>query len=383
MKKNNLKICTILGTRPEIIRLSRVMSLLDSYVDHKIIHTGQNWDYELNEIFFKELGVRKPDHFLNINTTSLGTVLGETISKSEEVFRLEKPDAIIILGDTNSSISGIIAKRLKIPIYHLEAGNRSYDPNVPEDINRKIIDHISDFNLAYSEHARRNLLTEGIHPRRIYTTGSPMNEVLTHYTKEISSSDILQKLNLTENEYFLVSSHREENVDSSENLTNILTTLNQLSETYHLPVIVSTHPRIKNRMSKLTNIKLNENIQFLPPFGFFDYVFLQMKAKCTISDSGTISEESSILKFPAIHLRESTERPEAIDAGTMMITGLDPQTVLNSISLTIDKFRNKVRCVIPAEYQQTNFSWRVFQIILGTVKLSDKWSGIRHNDLSG
>jgi len=359
------------------------MNLLDSYFDHKIIHTGQNWDYELNEIFFKELDVRKPDHFLNVDTSSLGTVLGETISKSEEVFSAEKPDAVIILGDTNSSLSGIIAKRMKIPIYHLEAGNRSFDPNVPEDINRKIIDHIADFNLPYSEHARRNLLSEGLHPRWIYKTGSPMKEILTYNNKEIMSSTILSKLNIKKNEYFLVSFHREENVDSSENLTNILTMLNQLSEDYHLPVIVSTHPRTKNRMNKLSDIKLDDHIRFLSPFGFFDYIFLQMNAKCTISDSGTISEESSILQFPAIHLRESTERPESIDSGTMMITGLDPFTVLNSISLTIDKFSKKIDWMTPPEYQQTTFSWKVLQIILGTVKLSDKWSGIRHNDLSG
>ncbi|OFY94618.1 MAG: UDP-N-acetylglucosamine 2-epimerase, partial [Bacteroidetes bacterium RIFOXYC12_FULL_35_7] len=333
MKKSKIKVCTIVGTRPEIIRLACVLQLLDKNLDHKIIHTGQNYDYELNQIFFDDLGLRKPDHFLNVDTSSLGKVLGETLIKAEEVLRTEKPDAVLILGDTNSSIAGIIAKRLKIPIYHMEAGNRCFDLNVPEEINRKIIDHISDFNLVYTEHARRHLLSEGLPHRRIYLTGSPMFEVLMRYKKQIDTSKIVSKLKLQKKKYFIVSTHREENVDNPDNLKQIVSLLNQLAEDYNYPVIVSTHPRTRKRLEALKKIKIDSRVQFLKPFGFFDYVNLQMNAACTLSDSGTISEESAVLSFPAITLRNAIERPEALDEGTIILTGFDTETVMSSVRL--------------------------------------------------
>lgn len=381
MKKNssNLKVVTIVGTRPEIIRLSRVISLMDEYTNHILVHTGQNYDYELNEIFFRDLEVRKPDYFLEVDTSSLGKVLGETLMKIEKVLHKEKPDAIIILGDTNSSIAGIIGKRLKIPIYHMEAGNRCFDFNVPEEINRRIIDHIADFNLVYTEHARRHLISEGLPHRRIYLTGSPMFEVLDHYKDKINQSTVVSELGLAPGNYFIISTHREENVDSKENLEKILTILNLLAERYNKPVIVSTHPRTRKRLESLTKFKMNPKIQFLKPFGFSDYVNLQKNAICTISDSGTISEESAILSFPAISLRNSMERPEAQDAGTIILTGFDSDTVIESIELTINEHKNIVYKQIPPEYQIRNTSWRVLKLIMGTAKLSNLWDGINES----
>ena len=314
-----LKLITVVGTRPEIIRLSCVIPLLDKYTNHILVHTGQNYDYELNQIFFEDLELRQPDYYLNVNTSSLGYVLGETLIKIEEILDREKPDAMLILGDTNASISAIMAKRKHIPIYHMEAGNRSFDNNVPEEINRKMIDHIADFNLVYTEHSRRHLLSEGLPHRRIYVTGSPMFEVLQHYLPKIKQSNILETLNLKPQKYFLISVHREENVDYPENLHKISIVLNTLAEQYHYPVIVSTHPRTRKRLENLDGFKFNSLIQFLKPFSFTDYNFLQMNSACVISDSGTISEESAILKFPAITIRNSMERPEAIDAGTFDI----------------------------------------------------------------
>ena len=380
MKKSSLKVVTVLGTRPEIIRLSRVMALLDEHLDHVIVHTGQNYDYELNEIFFKELGIRRPDHFLEVDTSSLGSVLGETITKSEKVFKEENPDAVLILGDTNSSLAGIMAKRMKIPVYHMEAGNRCFDMNVPEEINRRIIDHIADYNLVYTEHARRHLLTEGLHHRRIYLTGSPMYEVLKHYEEKINQSLILDELGLKPDEYFLVSTHREENVDYSENLSNILETLNNLAKKFEQPIIVSTHPRTSKRLQAL-NKKASSLIRFHKPFGYFDYVHLQKHAYCTLSDSGTISEESAILGFPAVNLREATERPEALDAGTIVLSGLDPDTVLDAIEATRESVKHQ-KPVIPPEYQVPDVSWRVLKLIMGTAKLSNKWACVKKNDLS-
>jgi UDP-N-acetylglucosamine 2-epimerase (non-hydrolysing) len=376
MTKSSLKIMTFVGTRPEIIRLSRVIFLLEKYVNHILVHTGQNYDYELNEIFFKDFQIKKPDYFLGINTKSLGNMLGDTLIKSEEVLLKEKPDAVLILGDTNSSIAGIIAKRLKIPIYHMEAGNRCFDFNVPEEINRRIIDHIADFNLVYTEHARRHLISEGLPHRRIYLTGSPMFEVLKAYEKDINNSDILKRLKLKSGKYFIVSTHREENVDNPENLKKIIFILNTLAENYKLPVIVSTHPRTSMRLASIKGIKINKLISFLKPFGFFDYVYLQKNALCTISDSGTISEESAILSFPAITLRNSMERPEALDAGTIILTGFDLNTVINSIKLVIDEHKNNKYQQIPEEYSIANTSWRVLKLITGTTKLSNKWNGI-------
>ena len=371
-----IKVATIVGTRPELIRLSRVIALLDRHVDHILVHTGQNYDYELNEIFFKDLGIREPNYYLEVEVSSLGRVLGETISKSEVVLRKENPDAVLILGDTNSSLAGIMAKRLKIPVYHMEAGNRCFDLNVPEEINRKIIDHISDFNLVYTENARRHLLSEGLPHRRIYLTGSPMYEVLMHYEKKIKQSKILGELALDKKGYFIVSIHREENVDNSENLKNILGILNSICRHWGKPVIVSTHPRTADRLKKLKGSKKDERIRFLKPFGFFDYVHLQTMAKCTVSDSGTISEESSILSFPAITLRRSMERPEAIDSGTIILTGFDRETVLSSIELVIGEHESCSYRHIPDEYRVENTSMRVLKIIMGTARLSNYWHGI-------
>jgi UDP-N-acetyl-L-fucosamine synthase len=377
VKNNSIKILTIVGTRPEIIRLSRVLPLLDRQVQHILVHTGQNYDYELNEIFFKDLELRNPDYFLNVDTSSLGRVLGETLIKIEKVFVKEKPDALLILGDTNSSIAGILAKRFKIPIYHMEAGNRCFDLNVPEEINRRIIDHIADFNLVYTEHARRHLLSEGLPHRRIYLTGSPMLEVLQHYAPKIAKSQILTSLNIQPNNYFLVSTHREENVDDPEILLKLLNILTSIITKYDKDVIVSTHPRTKKRLAALENISLPERIKFLKPFGFTDYIHLQQNALCTISDSGTISEESSILNFPAITIRNATERPEALDTGSMMITGFHEKIVLAAIDIAMRGHESHMISTPPVDYQITNTSWRVLKLIVGTCKLSNQWNGIK------
>lgn len=376
MEKSNLKVATIVGTRPEIIRLSSTIKLLDKYLNQVFIHTGQNYDYELNEIFFSDLGLRKPDYFLEVNTSSVGKVYGETISKSEEVLIEEKPDAVLLLGDTNSAIAGIIAKRLRIPIFHMEAGNRSFDMNVPEEINRRIIDHVADFNLVYTEHARRHLLSEGLPHRRIYLTGSPMHEVLNDNMKKIENSDILENLSLQKKKYFIVSTHREENVDNPVHLQLILNVLNGLAQKYDVPVIVSTHPRTRKKLDLLENKKVDKRIQFLKPFGFNDYVNLQMNALCTISDSGTISEESAILSFPAISIRQSMERPEAQDAGTIILSGFDQNVVMDSVQIVIDEHKQGKYKQIPADYEISNTSWRVLKLIIGNSRLSNKWWGI-------
>jgi len=376
MKK--LKIMTILGTRPEIIRLSRVMAVLDQVVDHKIVHTGQNYDYELNDVFFEELGVRQPDHFLNVDTSSLGKSLGEILIKTEQVILEEKPDAVLVLGDTNSAVATMMAKRMKIPTYHMEAGNRSFDANVPEEINRKLVDHLADFNLVYTEHARRHLLSEGLSHRFIYLTGSPMREVLEYVLPSIQKSNILSTLKLEKNKYFIVSVHREENVDSKENLEKVVDCLTSLYETYGYPVVVSTHPRTRNRLEKLGLNGALEGIQFLKPFGFFDYNKLQMDAFCAISDSGTISEESSILDFPAVTLRRSIERPEALDTGAIALTGLDKQMLVDGVRIVTssrDVFSGTKR-EIPEEYKIRNTSERVVRLITGTAKLTPHWKNM-------
>jgi len=373
-----LKVITIVGTRPEIIRLSRIMTLLDQYTNHIIAHTGQNYDYELNEIFFKDLELRKPDYFFNIDTSSLGSAVGDIIKKSEEVLRKEKPDALLVLGDTNSCLSAYMAKRMHIPIFHMEAGNRCFDFNVPEEINRRIIDHIADFNLVYSEHARRHLISEGLPHRRIYLTGSPMNEVLNYYLPKIKKSKILKELLLKPKFYFIVSVHREENVDNPENLKKILNVLKTLSNFYNYPIIVSTHPRTRKRVENLNKLKNDKNIKFHKPLGFIDYIFLQLNAACTISDSGTISEESAMLSFPAISLRESMERPEAQDAGSIILSGFDENIVLQSINAVINQVKNFKRLDPPLEYKIDNTSWRVLNLILGNTKLSNIWNGIKN-----
>lgn len=376
MDNTKLKVLTVVGTRPEIIRLSRVMSLLDKHVNHIVAHTGQNYDYELNEVFFNDLDLRKPDVFLNVDVSSLEASVGDIIRKSGELLRQEKPDALLVLGDTNSCLSAYMAKRLHIPIFHMEAGNRCFDFNVPEEINRRIIDHIADFNLVYTEHARRHLISEGLPHRRIYLTGSPMKEVLDYYMSRIQSSVILDNLDLKKGEYFIVSVHREENVDNAGNLNNILQVLNLLAEIYKLPVIVSTHPRTRKRLEALKTLKMNPLITFLKPFGFTDYVNLQINALCTISDSGTISEESTMLKYAAVSIRNSMERPEAQDSGTIILTGLEPSSVMESVKTAVlERGENPGKLPSP-DYMVPDTSWRVLKLIQGLARLSNRWHGV-------
>ncbi len=381
---SKLKVMTILGTRPEIIRLSRVMSLLDDHVDHVLVHTGQNWDFELNEVFFNDLGVRKPNYFLAVDTSSLGSVLGGILVETEKVLKEERPDGLLILGDTNSAIAAIMARRMKIPIYHMEAGNRSFDRNVPEETNRRLVDHVSDFNLVYTEHARRHLLSEGIEHRRIYLTGSPMREVLENYRDRIEKSDILARLNLVKGKYFIVSVHREENVDSKERLVSLVGALNAIAEKYDVPIIISTHPRTRDRLQNLEGVKFDDRIRDMKPFGFHDYNHLQMHAFCAISDSGTIAEESSILDFPAITPRDAIERPEALDTGNIVVTGLNKNTIIDAIDavtkIQASKVSDGIARTIPNDYEILNTSERVLKLILGTAKLSNGWDGIRMHD---
>lgn len=378
-----LKVMTILGTRPEIIRLSRVMARLDDFTDHVIVHTGQNWDYELNEVFFQDLGLRKPDHFLGTGGGTLGETLGKILSESEKVLAEERPDAVVVLGDTNSAISVIMARRMKIPVYHMEAGNRSFDRNVPEETNRKLVDHIADFNLVYTEHARRHLLSEGIQHRRIYLTGSPMREVLNHYREQIEASDVLSRLALKDRGYFIVSLHREENVDSATRLSELVHALNRIAVQFDMPIIVSTHPRTRKRLDALNDLALDERVQWMKPFGFHDYNKLQMRAFCAISDSGTIAEESSILGFPAITPRDAIERPEGLDVGCLIMTGLNSDSILDGISAITRGFAERnaadLKHRVPADYCITNTSERVVNLVLGTTRLSNSWDGIRTN----
>lgn len=374
-----LKVLTVLGTRPEIIRLSQVMRRLDECVDHKIVHTGQSYDYELSEVFFRELGLRQPDHFLNIDASSLGAIYGNILISVEPVFDEERPDAVLILGDTNSAIAAILAKRKRIPVYHMEAGNRAFDFNVPEELNRRIVDHISDFNLVYTERSRQHLLAEGLPARRIYLTGSPMREVLEAHREAIDASTALEGLELEADGYYLVSVHREENVDDPDRLGKVLACLEILAEEHGLPIIVSTHPRTRKRLADLGSAAaLGPGIRFMKPFGFLDYVKLQTQARCVISDSGTIGEESAILRFPAVTLRDSMERPETLDAGTLMMAPLEPTGALREcVELQVasrDRLRQQP---IPWEYEIGNTSDRVVKLILGTARLSNLWHGVR------
>ena len=373
--KNNIKVVTVIGTRPEIIRLSCVIKRLDENVNHVLVHTGQNYDYELNEIFFKDLDIRKPDYFLKVDTKSLGSVIGDIFKNIEPVLKKEKPDAFLVLGDTNSCLSAYIAKRMRIPIFHMEAGNRCFDLNVPEEINRRVIDHIADFNLVYTEHARRHLIAEGLPQRRIYLTGSPMNEVINYYKTKIESSDILHRLKLKEKNYFLASIHREENVDNTENLREIFSAIESISKIYKKEIIVSTHPRTRKRL-KENKIKFGRNIKFLAPFAFTEYINLQINAICTLSDSGTISEESAILNFPAVTIRNAMERPEALDCGSIILTGLNEKIILDSIKLQLQQ-NKKLKKEIPYEYNISNTSYRVLNLISGLSKLNNIWDGIK------
>ncbi len=368
------KVMTIVGTRPEVIRLSRVIARLDATVEHVLVHTGQNYDYELNGIFFDELRIRKPDHFLAVDTSSLGRTLGEVLIKTEAVLRAERPDAVLILGDTNSSIAAVIAKRMRIPVYHMEAGNRCFDENVPEETNRRLVDHVADFNLVYTEHARRNLLAEGLHPRRILLTGSPMKEVLLHHRDQFDASTVLDDLALKAGRYFLVSAHREENVDSPARLGTLLDSLEAAYAEYQMPVVISTHPRTRKRLDALDR-HLSAGLVFHDAMGFIDYVRLQQKAFCVLSDSGTISEESSILGFPAVTLRDSIERPEALDAGSIIMTGLDAGNLLEGVRAVVAQ-PAETR-VIPDEYAVDNCSQRAVNFILSTHRRHQHWAGIR------
>jgi len=371
-----LKVMTILGTRPEIIRLSSVISVLEKFSNHVLVHTGQNYDYELNQVFFDELGVKQPDHFLNVDTSSLGKTLGEILIRTEEVLLQEKPDAVLVLGDTNSAIALLMAKRMKIPTYHMEAGNRSFDANVPEENNRKLVDHMADFNLVYTEHARRHLISEGLSHRFTYVTGSPMREVLESKIDQIRSSDVLTRLGLESGRYFIVSVHREENVDSKDNLKKVVECLQKLHQHYGFPVVVSTHPRTRNRLDN-TGIDLSgSDIRYLKPFGFLDYNKLQLDAFCAVSDSGTISEESAILDFPAVTLRNSIERPEALDAGSIIITGLNPDVLLQSVEIATQEKKLFNDREIPEAYKVRNTSLRVVKLITGTAKLTSKWRNL-------
>ena len=363
-----LKVMTIIGTRPEIIRLSEVMKSCDKYFNHVMVHTGQNWDYTLNEVFFKDLELRKPDHYLECVGNTLGETMGNIIAKSYDILAKEKPDALLILGDTNSALSAISAKRLKIPIFHMEAGNRCFDQNVPEEINRKIVDHISDINLPYTEHSRRYLLSEGIQKEHIFVTGSPMAEVLDKYEKQIEASKALDELNLKKDEYMLVSAHREENIDNEKNFTSLMNALNNIAEKYQMPIIYSTHPRSLDRITK-RGFKLHPLIQTLKPFGFFDYNMLQKNSFCVLSDSGTLSEESAMLGFNGVLIRTSTERPEVLDKGTIIIGGIETNDIEQAIEMSRSMKKNNEPSVVAPDYNDKNVSVKVMKIIQSYTKI--------------
>lgn len=360
-----MKVITIIGTRPEIIKLSRVIAELDRHVEHVLVHTGQNYDYELNEVFFHDLGVRKPDYFLEAAGETAAQTIGNVIARTDALLAEMSPDALLLLGDTNSCLAVIAAKRRKIPIFHMEAGNRCFDQRVPEEINRKIIDHTSDINLVFSEHARRYLLAEGIRSETVIKVGSPMKEVLDFYRPQIESSDVLPRLGLEAGKFFVVSAHREENVDSPRNFADLLTSLNAIACCYGQPVIVSTHPRTRKQLEVLNISDLNPLIRFLKPLGFHDYIKLQLHARCVISDSGTITEESSILSFPAITIRQAHERPEGMDEGTLIMSGLEANGVLKAIEVTMAHFAQSERPfrILP-DYDTGNVSRKVLKIIL-------------------
>jgi UDP-N-acetylglucosamine 2-epimerase (non-hydrolysing) len=361
------KVMTIVGTRPEIIKLSRVIAELEENVEHILVHTGQNYDYELNEIFFKDLRVKKPDHFLNCVGDTTAETIANIIAASDKIIKEVQPDAVLLYGDTNSCLSVISAKKRQVPIFHMEAGNRCFDQRVPEELNRKIVDHLSDINMPLTEQARDYLISEGIRPETIIKTGSCMKEILNFYKSEISESQVLKNLELKEDNYFIVSIHREENVDYKNNLENLLHSLNAVAEKYQLPVIVSTHPRTKNRIEQLDgDLKVNPLVNFMKPMGFFDYIKLQQEAKCVISDSGTITEESSILGFPSIMIRKAHERPEGMDEGTLIMSGLEKERVLESINVMVNQSKRFSSKIIK-DYDVDNVSIKVTRIILSYI----------------
>lgn len=367
---DKLKVMTIIGTRPEIIRLSEVIKACDRYFNHHLVHTGQNYDYELNEVFFEELGIREPDHFLEAVGDHLGDTIGNIISKSYELLAQEKPDALLILGDTNSALCSIAAKRLKIPIFHMEAGNRCFDQNVPEEINRKIVDHISDINLPYTEHSRRYLLSEGIRKEHIFVTGSPMTEVIKKHKEKIENSNVVEELNLEKDNYFLVSAHREENVDNEENFLSLMNALNDIAEKYQMPIVYSTHPRSKKRIEE-RGFEFHPLVKQLKPFGFFDYNKLQLNSFCTLSDSGTLSEESAILGFPGVLIRTSTERPEVLDKGTVVIGGITEKDIVQAVDISRNMKKNNEKTYLADDYQDDNVSVKVVKLIQSYTKIID------------
>lgn len=360
-----LKVMTIVGTRPELIKMSRVIAELDQHTEHVLVHTGQNYDYELNQLFFEDLAIRKPDHFLEAVGENAAQTIARVIEKSDEVMEKEKPDAVLLYGDTNSCLAVISAKRRKIPVFHMEAGNRCFDQRVPEELNRKVLDHLSDINLVLTEHARRYLIAEGVRPETIIKTGSHMREVLDHYMPKIQASDVLLRMGLEQGRYFIVSAHREENVDTPENLSDMVETLNALAVQYEIPVIVSTHPRTQKRLDALNIGHLDSRIQFLKPFGFCDYVKLQMDALCVVSDSGTITEESSLLNLPAVTIRNAHERPEGMDVGTLIMAGLKKERVLDAVRVIIAQHRRGERVMAPVEdYEAPSVSKKILRIVL-------------------
>lgn len=370
-----LRVVTFVGTRPEVIRLAAVIERLDRTVDHRLIHTGQNYDFELNELMFRDLGLRKPDVTLTPDTSSLARTIASVLTGAEDLLSELKPDAVLVLGDTNSCLAGVMAKRMHIPLFHMEAGNRCFDENVPEETNRRIIDHIADFNLVYTEHARRNLLGEGVAPRRIYLTGSPLAEVLHKHRAAIEASTVLAQMGLERQRYIVVSSHREENVDNPARLRAVVETIEHLAETFDVPVVVSAHPRTRARL-QASNLTLSGRVMLHKPFGFLDYNHLQLHSLCAVSDSGTISEESSVLGFPAVTIRSSIERPEAMDTGSILVTGIDAGSVVLGIR-TVLANRAMGVAPTPADYQILNTSERVVNLIVGLSGLHHEWFGVR------
>jgi UDP-N-acetyl-L-fucosamine synthase len=368
---SKLKVMTIVGTRPEIIRLSETIKKMDKYFNHILVHTGQNWDYTLNQVFFDELGIREPNYYLNSVGNNLGETMGNIIAKSFDILQKEKPEALLILGDTNSALSAISAKRLKVPIFHMEAGNRCFDQNLPEEINRKIVDHIADVNLPYTEHARRYLISEGYRKEHIYVTGSPLAEVLKKYKGKIDNSNILESLGLEKGKYILVSAHREENIDNEKNFLSLMNAINKIADRYKLPVIYSTHPRSKNIIDK-REFSFHPLVQNLKPFGFFDYNKLQMNAFCVLSDSGTVPEEAAILGFPAVSIRTSTERPEALDKGAIILGGIKERDVLLAVELCRNMWENGELVEQVPDYQDVNVSSKVTKIVLSYTKIVNK-----------
>lgn len=365
---NKLKVMTILGTRPEIIRLSACIRACDRYFDHRLVHTGQNWDYTLNQVFFDDLGLRAPDYYLDSVGANLGETMGNIIAKSYEILEKERPDAVLLLGDTNSALSAISAKRLKIPIFHMEAGNRCWDWNVSEMINRKIVDHISDINLPYTEHSRRYLLSEGIDGKTMFVTGSPMREVLREHKERIERSDVLERLGLEKGKYILVSAHREENIDNEENFLDLMNAINRIAERYRMPVIYSTHPRSMKFIEK-RQFRFHPLVRNLKPFGFFDYNHLQMNSYCVLSDSGTLSEESAMLHFTGVLIRTSTERPEVLDKGTVVIGGIKGEDVEQAVELAVAMRENNEETVMVEDYADENVSVKVVKLIQSYTKI--------------